>query len=188
MKAVGYLRRSTEKQEKSLADQKAEIIRYAAANGYEIVRWCTDDGISGDDTERRRGFLEMHRAATNGRDFHAIVCWDQDRFGWFNSLEAGYWIHPLMKAGVKLVTPSEGPINWQDFTGRMMYAMKQEGKHQFLVDLSRNAARGQISTAKAGYLNGQRPTASTGCWSTNEANTCDASPMGSGSPGPRVGK
>jgi DNA invertase Pin-like site-specific DNA recombinase len=155
-RAVGYLRRSTEKQEKSLADQRAEVEKYAAEHGYAIIRWYEDDGISGDATERRQGFQAMHKAATNGRDFDAILCWDQDRFGRFNSLEAGFWIHPLMKAGVRLVTVTEGPINWQDFTGRVMYSLKQEGKHQFLVDLSRNTARGQISTAKAGFLNGQR--------------------------------
>jgi hypothetical protein len=81
-------------------------------------------------------------------------CWDQDRFGRFDSLEAGYWIHPFRQAGVRLVTVTEGPINWEDFTGRVMYSLKQEGKHQFLRDLSRNTARGQTSNAKAGFSAG----------------------------------
>ena len=54
--AVGYLRRSTSKQEKSLDDQRSEIERYAAEHGYEIIRWCEDDAISGDATEKRIGF------------------------------------------------------------------------------------------------------------------------------------
>ena len=49
--AVGYLRRSTTKQEASLGDQKREVIRYATEHGYRVVRWYVDDGISGDDTE-----------------------------------------------------------------------------------------------------------------------------------------
>jgi site-specific DNA recombinase len=152
---VAYLRRSTSKQEKSLDDQRSEIERYAAANGYRIVRWYQDDGISGDATECREGFLSLHKAACNGRDFDVILVWDQDRFGRFDSMEAGYWIHPLRKAGVRLVSVTEGPINWDDFTGRVMYGLKQEGKHQFLRDLSRNVARGQISNAEKGFLCGQ---------------------------------
>jgi DNA invertase Pin-like site-specific DNA recombinase len=103
--AAGYLRRSTEKQEQSIADQRREIERYAAQHGYTINRWFEDNGISGDDTKRRRGFQELHRAACDPRrDFRTILVWDQDRFGRFNSMEAGYWIHPLMEAGVGLVT------------------------------------------------------------------------------------
>lgn len=153
--AVAYLRRSTSRQEKSLDDQRTEIEQYAAANGYQILRWFQDDGISGDATERRDGFLAFHKAACNGRDFDVVVVWDQDRFGRFDSMEAGYWIHPLRKAGVRLVSVTEGPINWDDFTGRVMYSLKQEGKHQFLRDLSRNVSRGQISNAQKGLLCGQ---------------------------------
>jgi site-specific DNA recombinase len=153
--AVAYLRRSTSRQEKSLDDQRTEIEQYAAANGYLILRWFQDDGISGDATERRDGFLAFHKAACNGRDFDVVLVWDQDRFGRFDSMEAGYWIHPLRKAGVRLVSVTEGPINWDDFTGRVMYSLKQEGKHQFLRDLSRNVSRGQISNAQKGLLCGQ---------------------------------
>ncbi len=101
--AVAYLRRSTSRQEKSLEDQRAEIEQYAAAHGYRVLRWFQDDGISGDATERRTGFLALHKSACNGRDFDAILVWDQDRFGRFDSMEAGYWIHPLRKAGARLV-------------------------------------------------------------------------------------
>lgn len=153
--AAGYLRRSTGKQEMSLSDQRREIERLACENGYKIVRWYQDDSISGDATEKRSGFLRMHGDATNGRDFEVILVWDQDRFGRFNSLEAGYWVHPLVNAGVRLVTVTEGPINWNDFTGRLMYGIKQEGKHQFLHDLSRNTARGQITSVLNGWLTGR---------------------------------
>ena len=155
IRAVGYLRRSTERQEKSLEDQRREIERYADPNGYKILRWYQDDAISGDETGKRLGFQEMHKAACNGSDFEAILVWDQDRFGRFDMIEAGHWIHPLRQAGVQLVTVNDGPINWDDFTGRVVYSIKQEGKHQFLRDLSRNTLRGQISNAERGFLCGQ---------------------------------
>ena len=154
--AVGYLRRSTSKQEKSLDDQRREIERYAAEHGYRIVRWYTDDGISGDATEQRAGFLAMHAAALNGRDFDVILCWNQDRFGRFDSLESGFWIHPLVKAGVRLETVTEGPIDWHGFTGRIINAIKSESNHDFLVKLSQGVIRGQVSTALSGWLTGQR--------------------------------
>ncbi len=152
--AAGYLRRSSLKQERSIEDQRADIERYAAEHGYRIIVWFVDDGISGDATGRRVGFRRMHKAACNGGGFKAILCWDQDRFGRFDSVESGYWIHPLRQAGVKLVTVTDGPIDWSDFTGRVMYSLKQESKHQFLVDLARRVARGQRENAAAGGWNG----------------------------------
>ena len=152
--AVAYYRMSTDRQAASIPAQREAVEAYARQHGYHIVREYTDEGISGDATEKRTGFLAMHRAACE-REFEAILVWDIDRFGRFNSMEAGYWIHPLMQAGVQLVTVNEGIINWKDFTGRVIYSLKQEGKHQYLLDLSRNVTRGQIRNAKKGYLCGQ---------------------------------
>jgi site-specific DNA recombinase len=87
--------------------------------------------------------------AEDGR-FKAILCWDQDRFGRFDSLESGYWIHPLRKRGVQLVTCTDGPVDWNTFAGRMLYGMKQEGKHQYLVDLSNNVTRRMKQLAQEG--------------------------------------
>ena len=87
-------------------------------------------------------------------DFAAILCWDQDRFGRFDSIEAGRWIYPLRNAGVWLVTVAQGSIDWNDFTGRVMCSIVQEGKHQFLVDLSKNILRGKIQAAKQGRGSG----------------------------------
>ena len=158
IKAVVYLRCSDKKQDTSIDDQRRAVEQYAKDNGYRIVAEYIDDGISGDSTEKRYGFLEMRDEASTG-DFKVVLCWDQDRFGRFDSLEAGHWIYPFRKAGVQLVTLNEGPIDWNDFTTRMMYGIKQEAKHQFLRDLSRNVMRGQVEAAKAGSWIGTAPYA-----------------------------
>src|SRR5262249_53955172 len=101
----------------------------------------------------RAGFLRMREDAAHG-DFRVILCWDQERFGRFDSLEAGFWIKPLRDARVSLVTVAEGPIDWNDFTGRMMYTLKQEGKHEFLRTLSPNPTAGKVRNAKLRYFNG----------------------------------
>ena len=149
--AVAYYRMSSDKQEASIGDQRNAVERYAVEHGYDIIREYIDEGISGDATERRTQFQAMHKAACNGRGFEAILVWDQDRFGRFDSMEAGYWVHPLRLAGVKLVSVGDGVVSWDDFTGRVIYSIKAEGKHQFLRDLSRNTLRGKLAAAKQGY-------------------------------------
>ena len=153
IRAAGYFRMSSDEQVASIPRQRESVEAYAAKHGYLIVREYMDEGISGDATELRNAFRRMRDDAGHG-DFLVILCWDQDRFGRFDSLEAGFWIKPIRDAGVSLVTVTEGPIDWNDFTGRMMYTLKQEGKHQFLRDLSRNTSAGQVRNAKRAYFNG----------------------------------
>ena len=44
--AVGYVRRSTDRQEQSLRGQRAAIQSYADKNGFDIREWYEDDAIS----------------------------------------------------------------------------------------------------------------------------------------------
>jgi hypothetical protein len=95
--AVGYVRMSTDKQEDGPAQQKSEIEKLAKSLGYRILRWYEDHGISGAKTNKRPEFRTMIRDAEVRGDFKAILCWDQDRFGRFDSIEAGEWISPLRR-------------------------------------------------------------------------------------------
>jgi site-specific DNA recombinase len=156
--AVAYYRMSSDRQEASVPEQRAAVQAYAAKHHFQIVREYEDLGISGDDTEARKGFQAMLRDAKEQGDFQAILCWDQDRFGRFDALEAGYWVKPLRDVGVWLETVAQGRINWDDFAGRMIYTLQQEGKHQFLMDLSRATTRGMLAKAKRGeWLGGRVP-------------------------------
>ena len=147
--AVAYVRMSSDKQEASSKQQREEIKKLAKREGYRIIRWYTDEAVSGDATEKRLIFQQMIKDAELG-EFTAIVAWDQDRFGRFDSIEAGYWIYPLRNAGVCLVTVAQGRIDWNDFTSRIVYGVQQEAKHAYLVDLSRNTTRGLLARAKRG--------------------------------------
>ncbi len=57
--AVGYLRRSTDRQEQSIADQKRAVEAYAQEHGHEILDWYVDDAISGASADGREAFLKM---------------------------------------------------------------------------------------------------------------------------------
>jgi DNA invertase Pin-like site-specific DNA recombinase len=157
IRAVTYLRRSTDRQEASIPDQREAVEKLARQKGYRIVREYKDEGISGDDTERRADFRRMLDDATRLGDFDCVLCWDQDRFGRFDPLEAGYWIKPLRDRGVFLETVAQGRIDWEDFAGRIVYAVQQEGKHAYLRDLSRNVTRSMLARAKRGEWLGGRP-------------------------------
>ncbi len=154
---MAYYRMSTDRQDKSVAEQREAVERYAREHGYKIIRDYLDEGISGDKTEKRLGFRRMIADVQDRADYELIVAWDQDRFGRFNSIEAGHWIYPLMQAGIRLETIAQGKIDWNDFAGRLMYQIQQEGKHQFLRDLARNSLRGLISRVKEGKWGGGMP-------------------------------
>ena len=154
--AVGYIRMSSDKQEESPEQQRDEILKLAAKHGYKIIRWYEDHAISGVKTLKRKQFLQMIDDVKQRGDFQAILCWDQDRFGRFDSIEAGEWISPLRREGVELICVVQGRINWDDFAGRMIYQITQEGKNQFLVSLSNNVMRGMLKQARDGY--GKRRT------------------------------
>jgi site-specific DNA recombinase len=148
--AVGYVRMSSKQQDASPEQQRAEITKLAERLGYNLIRWYFDPGITGDDTRKRKQFLRMMHDAENKRDFAVIVCWDQDRFGRFDSVEAGRWIFPLREAGIWLATVAQGVVDWNTFQGRLIYSVQQEGKHQYLIDLSRNVLRGKVASAQKG--------------------------------------
>ena len=155
--AVGYTRRSTDKQETSIADQTQAIQRYADDKGYRIVRWYTDDAISGDDTQNRLGFQRMLVEAQEKHDFEVVICWDQSRFGRFSPQEAGYWTYQFSRANVGLVTVDKGPIDWNDFTGWLTYSVNQHSKHDYLVQLSKDVMRGQQEATKNASWLGMPP-------------------------------
>ena len=146
-RAILYLRMSSDKQETSIDAQRSELERYAHQHGYAITGEYLDEAISGDDTLKRSGFLKMRDDCSSG-SFEVVLCWDQDRFGRFDLLDAGHWIMPFREAGVRLETIAQGRIDWEDLVGQLIYSVNQMGKAQFLRDLSRNTTRGLLAYAK----------------------------------------
>lgn len=151
--AVAYYRMSTSQQDTSIDQQRVEVEKYAEQHGFKIVREYIDEGVSGDKTHRRVQFQQMIADAAGG-DFEFVLCWDQDRFGRFDSIEAGKWLSPLLEAGVGLATVAQGTIDFDDFSGRIVYSVNQEAKNNYLRDLSRNISRRFHQAALAGNLPG----------------------------------
>jgi hypothetical protein len=58
-RTVGYVRRSTDRQEQSIEDQKKALKLYAAENGLQFLKFYIDDAISGTSAIGRRAFQQM---------------------------------------------------------------------------------------------------------------------------------
>jgi DNA invertase Pin-like site-specific DNA recombinase len=148
---VAYYRMSTAKQDTSVDQQRREVERYANERGFDIIREYIDSGVSGDKTDKRIQFQKMLKDADYG-EFEKVVCWDQDRFGRFDSLEAGKWLTPMRDAGIGLTTVGQGDFDLDTFAGRIVYQVNQEGKHTFLKDLSNNICRKFQQMASDGFV------------------------------------
>lgn len=156
--AASYIRCSSDSQaERSPAQQRQAIEKLADKEGYTIVATFEDIGISGDDTDKRIGFHDLITAGVAG-GFDTILCWDQDRLGRFDLIDAGRWISPLKEAGVKLHTVNGGITDWNNLVDQLGYLAQQMGKHQYLRDLARNVQRGhERSFADGKWTSGFAP-------------------------------
>jgi DNA invertase Pin-like site-specific DNA recombinase len=71
---VFSLRRSTDKQDTSIEQQRDEVVKLATRNSYHVLREYVDDVISGDDIFRKVEFIRMIRDAKSRGDFDVILC------------------------------------------------------------------------------------------------------------------
>ena len=146
VRAVGYARRSTDMQERSIPDQRAYVEKWAKEHGYEIVRWFIDDAISGTSTKGRNAFEQLITTAENGRDFETILCYDISRFSRGGTNETGFYLHWLKVAGVDVVFTADGIPEGDE--GELIQGVKSWQARQYSIKLARNSIRGQISNIK----------------------------------------
>ncbi len=147
--AAAYYRMSSDKQEASIPEQRKAVEKWAAENGYRIIREYIDEGISGwkDDRENfQRLITDLDRG-----DFQAVLCWDTNRFSRFDVLEANHYWFLLDKAGVHLATCSQGRVDWRSIGGWLTASIKQYGDAQHRHQVSADVRRGHRAVAERGH-------------------------------------
>ncbi len=156
---MGYVRRSTDRQEQSIPDQMKAIERYAAEQGLAVARWYTDDAISGTSVAGRRAFQELIAHSQRAdRDFSHVIVYDVKRFGRVDNDEAGYYRHLLRTApsgGVEVLYASEGFVGAE--TDDLLRPVKQWQARQESKDLSKVTIRGLLSRSQGGWWMGGVP-------------------------------
>ena len=155
-RAVGYVRRSTDRQEQSIPDQKKAIETYAAEHDLRLVKFYTDDAISGTSTLGRRAFQQMVQDAQKStKRFDRIIVYDVKRFGRVDNDEAGYYRHILKTHGVEVLYVTEN-FNG-DTTDDLLRPVKQWQARQESKDLSKVTIRGLLSKSETGSWMGGTP-------------------------------
>ena len=146
--AVAYLRRSTDRQEQSLGDQRLEVSRYAEEHGYQVIREYVDDAISGTSADERPGFQAMVADAQAG-GFQAVIVWNSDRFSRGDVTETEHYRYLLRQANVKVLSVTEDYLDRDGIDGDVLRTVKQFQNRQYVISLSQNTLRGQISAVMA---------------------------------------
>jgi len=154
--AVGYLRRSTDRQEQSIPDQRKAVEQYAQQRGLCLSKCYVDDAISGTSTIGRKAFQEMVADAQRPqRPFSHIVVYDVKRFGRVDNDEAGYYRHILRLHGVDVCYVTEN-FNG-DGTDDLLRPVKQWQAREESKDLSKVTIRGLLSKVAGGWWMGGVP-------------------------------
>lgn len=121
MKAIGYIRVSTEQQVDegvSLDAQRAKIKSWCAANDYELVDTYVDAGVSGKSMDKRQGLQKALTAV--GRNM-VLVVYSLSRLA-RSTKDTLLISERLDKAGADLVSLSER-IDTTGAAGKMMFRM-----------------------------------------------------------------
>lgn len=153
--AASYVRRSTDRQEQSLGDQRKEIARWAAENGYRLMREFVDDAISGTTARARPGFQQMITEAQKG-GFEAVVVYNSDRFSRGSVTETEHYRYLLQQAGVSVLSVTEDYLADEGIAGDVMRAVKQFQNRSYSVSLSQVTLRGQLSAVLKASEPGRR--------------------------------
>jgi len=154
--AASYIRMSSDRQEKSPAEQRRENATLAERHKCSIVAEYADEGISGDE-HNRPDFQRMLDDAEAGK-FEVILNFDQDRFSRFDILDAAEYWRRLRNAGVKLITANQGELDFDDFKSVLLATINQHGNHEFLAKLASRVCVGHRDAAEAGrWVNGAAP-------------------------------
>lgn len=155
MRAVGYVRVSTDKQldNTSIAKQTEEIKRYCDSNGITLIHIFDEGAKSGKSVNNREAFKAMYAFIMDkANKIDCVVVYDSDRISRDN-LEALYFYKRLNDAKVRLICIADN-IDTSDPRSKVLYQMMS-----LIADWERDMIIGRTSSgmekrASEGLFNG----------------------------------
>lgn len=151
--AVGYCRYSTSSQrEESIFAQKRAIGSYCFLNGYEIVEWYCDEGVSGR-TDKRPEFQRLITDIENNK-VKTLIVHKLDRFS-RNKKDTFEYLDLCEDCGVKVISVTE-PLG-NSPADRMMITVISGVNEYFSLNLSSEVMKGMLENAHKGFWSGGPP-------------------------------
>lgn len=119
MQAIGYIRRSTDKQDESLEQQRERLETYASKQGWSLTCVYSDDAISG--SELSRPGLEELIAAASESNAEIVLMWDRNRLARPKDAMDGMLLERRLQAtGKRIVYASTGQEVGHSFTSGLI--------------------------------------------------------------------
>ena len=158
--AAQYLRMSTDHQQYSLDNQADSITRYAALNGFRIVKTYSDAAKSGLRLKNRPGLKRLLKDVMDGQsEFGAVLVYDVSRWGRFQDMdEAAHYEYLCKSTGVPVHYCAELFSNNNSLSDLLMKALKRTMAGEYSRELSMKVTAGLTRLARLGYkLGGSAP-------------------------------
>jgi DNA invertase Pin-like site-specific DNA recombinase len=156
IRAVQYVRMSTDHQRYSTENQSVVIQQYADKHGMVILRTYEDSGKSGLNIEGREALQRLiHDAQQKLPGFEVILVYDVSRWGRFQDTdEAGYYEFLCKKSGVRVIYCAEQFASDGSMSSVIMRDIKRVMVGEYSRELSVKVFIGQCRLIEKGFRQG----------------------------------
>lgn len=156
LRAVSYVRMSTDHQRYSTENQSDAIEAYAIAKGMTLVRRYIDQGKSGLSTDGRQAFEQLIADVSAGTaDFDVILVYDISRWGRFQDTdESASYEYICRKQGIEVFYCAEQFENDGSAVTTIVKNVKRAMAALYSHDLSHKVFVGQCRLIGLGYRQG----------------------------------
>lgn len=156
LRAVEYVRMSTEHQQYSTENQADKIREYAARRGIQIVRTYADAGKSGLRMDGRASLQQLIKDVESGdTDFTIILVYDVSRWGRFQDAdESAYYEYRCRRAGIQVAYCAEQFENDGSPVSTIVKGVKRAMAGEYSRELSAKVFAGQCRLIELGFRQG----------------------------------
>lgn len=156
VRAVQYVRMSTEHQQYSTQNQSDVIRAYAEAHGMNIVQTYADEGKTGLNLERRDALRQLIADVESGTaPFEVILVYDVSRWGRFlDADESAYYEYLCKRANIAVHYCAEPFVNDGSLPSTLIKTIKRTMAGEYSRELSVKVFAGQCRLIELGFRQG----------------------------------